>query len=88
MEVIASAPGYLDLLGSLNAISREDASATRTRRENAAADDLFNLGLLADTTAAALISSAVVDTGMMSVDPKLDMLRLNQTLPPRQDTAS
>ena len=88
MDTISAAPACDDLISSIAIFSQEDASASRTRRENIAGTELFNLGLLADTPAAASVATMAVEAGIMSVDPKLDMLRFNEQLPPRQDTTS
>ncbi|MEM7425964.1 MAG: DUF5691 domain-containing protein [Pseudomonadota bacterium] len=82
---IMRSPAVQELGRAVEKFSAEESSAGRTRRENAVAIDLYALGLLADAPAASGLLREMTDAGLMAIDPKLEMLRFNESLPKRED---
>lgn len=87
LEAIEASAAYDGLHAALAQIAAEEPSAARTRRETAVGETLFELGLLAEQPAAAALIPVLAASGLMAVDPRLDMLQLNAALPQREDAA-
>lgn len=85
-DEMSKMPAYCELTSSLKQVAGQEPSAARTRRENLASGQIFPLGLLLNSAAAALAIDELIGAGLAVADPNLSMLRLNAVLKPSSNS--